>query len=156
MVSLLPSDIDVRQHEPRQASVGLPYILIAVRSREALERVSIDIAALRELADEGIEPWVYVYCRSSDEFDIRCRMFAPLSGTPEDPATGSACCALAGVLAQCEPREDGDFSWRVTQGVEMRRPSVIDARCAKRRGVVESAWIAGQCISVSRGHISFR
>lgn len=153
MMSLSSTDIDVQQHGPQQASVGLPYIMIAVRSREALERVSIDIAALSQLADDGVEPWVYVYCRSADEFDIRCRMFAPLSGTPEDPATGSACAALAGLLAHYEPSEDGDFTWRMAQGVEMQRSSVIETRCSKRQGVVEDVWIAGRSVSISRGCI---
>ena len=40
-------------------------------------------------------------------------MFAPLDGVPEDPATGSANCALAGLLSQSSERTDGSFSWHM-------------------------------------------
>ena len=59
-------------------------------------------------------------------------MFAPLGGTIEDPATGSANCALAGFLAHCSEHETASFRWRIAQGVEMGRPSVLDARAEKQ------------------------
>ena len=69
------------------------------------------------------DPQLHLYIRVSDDFDIRARMFAPLSGVPEDPATGSASCALAGLLAHYKEEPSGSFSWRIAQGVEMGRPS---------------------------------
>ena len=58
-------------------------------------------------------------------------MFAPLSGVPEDPATGSANCSLAGLLAHYNQDRNGSFSWRIAQGVEMGRPSTADRSCGK-------------------------
>ena len=65
------------------------------------------------------DPQLHLYMRVNDDFDIRARMFAPLSGVPEDPATGSASCALAGLLAHYKEEPNGSFSWRIAQGVEM-------------------------------------
>jgi trans-2,3-dihydro-3-hydroxyanthranilate isomerase len=78
-------------------------------------------------------------------------MFAPLSGVPEDPATGSATCALAGLLAHYSAERDGSFTWRIAQGVEMGRPSTLIARAAKKAGVVEKTWVGGASVLVSEG-----
>jgi trans-2,3-dihydro-3-hydroxyanthranilate isomerase len=80
-------------------------------------------------------------------------MFAPLSGVPEDPATGSAGCAVAGLLAHHEKGRSGEFAYRIAQGVEMGRPSVLHARASKSGGVVEATWIGGACVLVSEGSL---
>jgi trans-2,3-dihydro-3-hydroxyanthranilate isomerase len=80
-------------------------------------------------------------------------MFAPLDGVPEDPATGSANCALAALLTYCDAAASGDFSWRIAQGVEMGRPSVLDARTKKQDGVVTATLIGGYSVMVCEGAI---
>jgi trans-2,3-dihydro-3-hydroxyanthranilate isomerase len=80
-------------------------------------------------------------------------MFAPLDGIIEDPATGSANCALAGLLSHLDEAPDGTFAWRIAQGVEMGRPSDLEARTEKRDGAVVNVWIGGDCILVSEGFI---
>ena len=91
--------------------------------------------------------------RSDDEFDIRSRMFAPLDGIPEDPATGSANCALAALLAHFDQADSGRFNWRIAQGVEMGRPSLMAARAEKANGQVTDTWIGGACVMVANGEI---
>ena len=54
---------------------------------------------MEALIGQGVTPDVHLFTRADDGFDLRARMFAPLDGVPEDPATGSANCALAGMLA---------------------------------------------------------
>ena len=79
-------------------------------------------------------------------------MFAPFDGVPEDPATGSANCALVGLLASLDDA-DGERSWRIAQGVEMGRPSVLDARAQRVGGEVTGVWIGGGSVLVSEGTI---
>jgi trans-2,3-dihydro-3-hydroxyanthranilate isomerase len=98
-------------------------------------------------------PDIHVYILVQDEFDIRTRMFAPLDGIPEDPATGSANCALVAMLSHYRPERDGQFRWRIAQGVEMGRPSVLDARTEKQAGTVAGVWIGGDCKMVTEGYI---
>jgi trans-2,3-dihydro-3-hydroxyanthranilate isomerase len=71
----------------------------------------------------------------------------------EDPATGSANVALVGLLASLRPDADLSLRLRIIQGVEMGRPSLIDAAAEKRSGRVEETRIAGQCVSVLKGTI---
>jgi trans-2,3-dihydro-3-hydroxyanthranilate isomerase len=151
-VSLATDDIVTASHLPRVASVGLPLLLAELIDREALARARPDIPGFEGLAAEGIDPpFVHLYAKASDDFDLRARMFAPLGGIPEDPATGSANCALAGLLSQIDPANDATFSWRIAQGVEMGRPSVLEARTEKRAGAVVNVWIGGDSVLVSEG-----
>ena len=153
-VSLAADDIVTSAHAPRVASVGLPLLLAELRDRDALERARPDMSGFAGLEAQGIDPpFVHLYVKTSDEFDLRARMFAPLDGIPEDPATGSANCALAGLLSQIDPAEDSTFSWRIAQGVEMGRPSVLEARTEKRAGAVVNVWIGGESVLVTEGVI---
>ena len=153
-VSLTADDIVTATHAPQVASVGLPFLIAELRDRDALQRARPDISGLEGLVAEGIElPDVHLYVRTSNGFDIRARMFAPLDGVPEDPATGSANCALVALLSHLDEAAGGTFSWRIAQGVEMGRPSVLEARTEKRDGEVVSVWIGGESVMVGEGHI---
>ena len=137
-VSIDDKDVVTKTHDPQVASVGLGFIMVELKDRSVLERARINMNGFEGLAAQGVMPDVYLYTRASDGFDIRARMFAPLSGVPEDPATGSANCALAG---------------RIAQGVEMGRPSTLIARAEKVDGVVETTRIGGAAVLVSDGMI---
>jgi trans-2,3-dihydro-3-hydroxyanthranilate isomerase len=152
-VSLTPDDIVTRTHPPQVASVGLPFLMTELKDRAALQRARVNMDGLDALVAEGVTPDVHLYVRSGDDFDIRARMFAPLDGVPEDPATGSANCALAGLLSHHEKKTDGSFHWRIAQGVEMGRPSVLEARTEKKDGTVVQVWIGGASVLVSEGTI---
>ncbi len=153
-VSLTTDDVLTTAHAPQVASVGLPFLVAELRDRDALERARPDLSGLEGLVAEGaVPPYVHLYVRTSDGFDIRARMFAPLDGIPEDLATGSANCALAGLLSHIDDAVNGAFSWRIAQGVEMGRPSVLEARTEKRDGAVATVWIGGECVMVSEGLI---
>jgi trans-2,3-dihydro-3-hydroxyanthranilate isomerase len=152
-VSLDAEDIVTATHDPQVTSVGLPFILAEVSHRDALARTRPNMAGIDRILAEGVTPDIHLYTRSADDFDLRTRMFAPLDGIPEDPATGSANCALAGTLAHYDRTRDGTFAWRIAQGVEMGRPSVMQARAEKKDGVVENIWIGGSCVLVSEGTI---
>jgi trans-2,3-dihydro-3-hydroxyanthranilate isomerase len=150
-LSLQAGQIAVQKHSPRVASVGLPFVMVELVDRKALESARINAEGFDQIAGLGIMPDIHMYVRSRDEFDLRARMFAPHDGVPEDAATGSANCALAGLLASLEPQPDGQFSWRIAQGVEMGRPSVLHASAEKQAGRVSEVRIAGNCALFASG-----
>jgi trans-2,3-dihydro-3-hydroxyanthranilate isomerase len=152
-VSLDREEIVIDTHHPQICSVGLPFVFTELRDRAALERARINMGGFDALRDRGVDPQLHLYTRASDGFDIRARMFAPLSGVAEDPATGSASCALAGLLAHYKEERGGSFSWRIAQGVEMGRPSSLAARAEKADGTVQATWVGGSCVMVSEGSI---
>ena len=152
-ISIDSKEIVTKTHGPQVTSVGLPFVMVELRDRSVLERARINMSGFETLAAQGVMPDVFLYTRANDGFDIRARMYAPLSGVPEDPATGSANCALAGLLAHCSPQPSGSFSWRIAQGVEMGRPSTLIARAEKTDGVVQTTRIGGAAVLVSEGVI---
>jgi trans-2,3-dihydro-3-hydroxyanthranilate isomerase len=152
-VSLSSEEVVTSTHPPQVASVGLPFVVAELRDRAALERARVNGAGLDAIKALGVVPDIHLYVRSGDEFDLRTRMFAPYDGVPEDPATGSANCALAALLTQERRESSGAFAYRIAQGVEMGRPSVLEARSEKRDGVVSGTWIGGASVLVSEGTI---
>jgi trans-2,3-dihydro-3-hydroxyanthranilate isomerase len=152
-VSLATEDVVTETHQPQVASVGLPFLMTELRDRTALERARVNSAGVEAILRQDIRPSIYLYTRVSDGFDIRARMFAPLSGVPEDPATGSASCAVGGLLAHYSGQASGRFSYRIAQGVEMGRPSVLLVRTEKADGSVQATWVGGACVLVSEGFI---
>lgn len=145
------SDILTNTHLPQESSVGLAFTIVELASYEALKRVSVDAIQALQLKNQGLPADILLYVQSYDDFDIRARMFAPLDGVREDPATGSANCALVALLSHYSAEIDGDFRWRISQGVEMGRPSVLMGRSKKRNGQVLKVWMAGNSILVSEG-----
>lgn len=83
--------------------------------------------------------------------DVRVRMFAPGSGVPEDPATGSAAAVLGAYLGDASRRLSGTLGWRVEQGDEVGRPSLIEVEADKVAGRVTTVRVGGAATFVSRG-----
>ena len=151
VLSLPESAIETKNHPPQVASVGLPFLMVELKSRQHLEAARVHGPSMDQLVAQGVTPDVHLYVKSQDDFDIRARMFAPLDGVPEDPATGSANCALVGLLTHISEASEGQFSWRIAQGVEMGRPSVLEARTVKNQGQLEAVFIGGFSVLVSQG-----
>jgi trans-2,3-dihydro-3-hydroxyanthranilate isomerase len=124
-----------------------------VESREALARARPNPMIFEMLSKQGYRPSLYLYTRSEDDFDLRARMFAQEVSIIEDPATGSASCNVAGMLAHYDRRSNGRYNWRIAQGVEMGRPSIITAKAEKKDGSVVATGVGGSCVMVSEGLI---
>ena len=153
-VGLAPEALRTEAHAPVVASVGLPFVIAELTDPGALARARPDTAALERLAAlTGITPDVHLYTRADPGtgLDLQARMFAPFDGVPEDPATGSANGALAGLLASVDPPAGGVAAWRIGQGIEMGRPSLLAARVRMAGAHVSDVWIGGESVLVSEG-----
>lgn len=154
----LPADaVETRADAPRGASCGVPYLLLPLRSREALAAARLQPERWSALNAQW--PWatqVYLYCRDRGEADaalLRARMFAPDLGLGEDPATGSAAAALCGHLADRAAQADGTLRWTIEQGYEMQRPSQLYIEADKRGGVVTAVRVGGYAVGVASGRL---
>ena len=154
VLSIEARDINVTTHYPQVASVGLPFLFVELQSLEALSQAQIDLTKLQRLLQEGFPSYIHIYCRDVKDFDIRCRMFAPLDGVPEDPATGSANAALIALLSHCDQRPDLEDKWKISQGSEIGRPSVLHGRAQKIGGTVTEVNLGGYSVMVCKGTIS--
>jgi len=156
----LPSDAIVEdRHAPTRVSVGLPFYM-AETDITSLSMARPDAGAFAAtverhgLTDAGGRLSTFLYARTGDGVGhLRARMFSPLGGTVEDPATGSACAALGAFLLSLDERAEAQARILIEQGVEMGRPSEIAVDVRKAGGRVESVAISGRCVPVTRGVI---
>ncbi|MBR1164658.1 PhzF family phenazine biosynthesis protein [Bradyrhizobium elkanii] len=158
-LSLTAADVKTDRHAPQVVSVGLPFLVVEIASREALRRARPDAAAFaRTLAEIGRDV-VYFYTSdvpaSEQPLDLQARMFHPgASGLSEDPATGSATAACAALLADIDPISDGELRLRIGQGVDMGRPSLLLTRVRKQAGAITSVHVGGGCVKMMEGTLN--
>jgi trans-2,3-dihydro-3-hydroxyanthranilate isomerase len=155
-LSLSAADVRTDRHRRLIASVGLPFLIVELTSREALRRAKADPAAFaRTFPCDGSDA-VYFYTRDvpPDErlCDLQARMFHPgSSGLSEDPATGSATAAAAALLADLAGERDCELKLRIGQGVDMGRPSLLLTRVPKQNCAVASVHVGGRCVPMMEG-----
>ncbi len=162
LVGLTVEDVTGRAYV---AGCGLTWLYLrvspqaVVRSRPSsvrLAEVALDQSGLVDPLD-GIDVYA-VDPRSPDpdgELRIFSRVFVPGLGIPEDPATGSAAVGLGLVLVAAGlARADGETSYRIEQGVEMGRPSVLMGRVDAEAGLATRAYVAGHVVAVAEGTIA--
>ncbi|RVT85126.1 PhzF family phenazine biosynthesis protein [Rhodobacteraceae bacterium CCMM004] len=145
-LGLEPGALRQDRHAPVIASVGLPFVLAEVADAAALGRCTPALGPFAEAsALAGLDTHFALYAYTRDGAEVRARMFSPLDGIHEDPATGSAAAALTAYLADLD---DGPLSLTIAQGVEMGRPSRIEAQA--QDGTVR---IGGRALRVMEGRL---
>jgi trans-2,3-dihydro-3-hydroxyanthranilate isomerase len=155
---LAEEDILTDSHAPLVASVGTPFVIAELASEAALSRASPDLGAFRAAAKRFPELaehfGLHLYVRlDGDATRLRTRMFAPLMGVLEDPATGSANAALAALLTSLAPGENVDLTYDIEQGIEMGRPSRLIATARKTAEGPVTATVAGDCVPMLTGRV---
>lgn len=150
-LSLPADDLLTRAHPPQVMSVGLAFLVVELASRDALRRARPVLASHeRVLPPVGVDG-VLAYWREPTGHHLHARVFAPLDACLEDPATGSAAAAIIARLATLGPAEHETIAWRVDQGEDMGRPSLILGRTETRAGRLEAVHIAGHAVPVMSG-----
>lgn len=136
-------------HPPMEVSVGVQFVVAEVTETGlaiAVPDAGAFAAARLAMGGDGDRLSLLVYARQDDQLHVR--MFAPLSGTVEDPATGSANAALAALLVSIDGSDSGRFI--VRQGAEMGRPSLLHT-AARRTALGITATVAGGCVAMFSG-----
>ncbi|HUP22173.1 MAG TPA: PhzF family phenazine biosynthesis protein [Thermoanaerobaculia bacterium] len=156
ILSLRPSDLRQDDLEPAAVSCGVPFVLVPLRDRQALARVRLANASWAAHLSSHWAPSLFVYTFDPElpDSDVRARMLGPSMGILEDPATGAAAVALAGYLADGEPVRDGTLRWRIEQGFEMGRPSLLDTEAEKSDGEVVAVRVGGAAVPIAEGTIA--
>lgn len=149
-VGLEPGDVRTTAHPPTLATMGNTYV-IAELEPACLDAATPDLAHFRRVlgATPGLNGRfsLYLYARSCDG-TLAARMFAPIVGTFEDPATGSAATPLAALLLSLT--RDDQAAFAIHQGVKMGRPSLLHASAWRAPDGIR-ARVAGACVPVLTG-----
>jgi trans-2,3-dihydro-3-hydroxyanthranilate isomerase len=144
-------DIGFDAHEPSRIGAGTANLFVPLKNLAAMAKARPE----RRAWGENGGPCLYLYTREvmHKGSAFHARMFAAGWGIYEDPATGSAAAAFAGVLMAYDKPADGEHVLTIEQGVEMGRPSFIALGLNVEDGALRGATIGGSAVIVSEGTI---
>ncbi len=143
-------------------STGVPQMMVPVRSLaevQALGAGKLNAAALDRVCCAAGTYCVMVFSLETEraESTVHCRMFAPLLGVPEDPATGSANGALGAYLVchRAVPLTDPTTHIVSEQGAEIGRPSTLFVEVDREGDEATAVRVGGQVVLVAEGVVRF-
>ena len=142
-VGLTPGDAHP-ELAPETVTTGLMTLVAPVRSADAVARARPDLDLVRALLASVQAETLYLLWHDGDG-GARARMFSPLVVEGEDPATGSA----AGPTCAYLHRHGRASRVAITQGVEIGRPSLLDAELDGDR-----VRVSGDVVVVIRGEVT--
>ncbi len=153
ILSIDAEDILASPMAPQNVSCGLPFLMVPLRSVDAVSRSRVRMEKWETTLKSAWAPDIFVFAKKPEggESHYHARMYGPGVNVPEDPATGSANACLAGYLAARASQKDGTLVWTVDQGVEMGRPSRIEIEADKAAGAVTAIRVGGNAVMMSEG-----
>jgi len=152
-LGLIPSEIGFENHKPARFAAGNRFAYVPVATLEAMANARVNAAHWAAVFGGQGLVGTFLYSRQClhTTSSFHARMFAPDSGIAEDPATGSAAAAFAGVVHRFDDLPDGSHRRVIEQGFEMNRPSLINLTLEVQRGVLNAVRIGGQAVRVTEG-----
>lgn len=144
--------IETEHHQPCIAACGVPLLFVQLKDLKALAAAQPRTDAFARHFPPDRVTGIHLYVHTGRHgTDIQARMFSPLHGVPEDPATGAANVTLIGLLAHLRPERDLRLQKVIAQGIEMGRPSRLEAFAEKSGGEVTAIHVGGDCVPTMRG-----
>ncbi|MGB8278361.1 MAG: PhzF family phenazine biosynthesis protein [Methylovirgula sp.] len=152
-LGLATAEIGFDRHVPTVYSAGVPFTFVPVASLAAIARAMPRLDLFDLAFGAGTHGAAFLYTRETVDqaHDFHARMFAPSLGVREDPATGSAAAAFAGVIMAFEKVPDGSHALVIEQGYELGRPSQITLTLDVEQSVLVEASIGGAAMIVAEG-----
>jgi trans-2,3-dihydro-3-hydroxyanthranilate isomerase len=155
VLGLIPAEVGFENHRPTTFSVGNSFVFVPVASLEAMAEVQVAPQHWATVMRGAGHTGAFLYCRQTvhTTSSFHARMFAPDMGVAEDPATGSAAAAFAGVVHRFDALPDGTHKRAIEQGYEMGRESLIDLSLQVAGAKLASVRIGGHAVRVAEGRI---
>jgi len=128
--------------------LGPGHVYVELGSPGEVAALEPDLAALARVTHLGAN------CFARDGAAWKTRMFAPVHGVSEDPATGSAAGPLAVHLARHGRIPFGERI-EIHQGEEIGRPSTLFAEAHGEGDRIDRIEVGGSAVTVARGEFAF-
>lgn len=146
LVHALPAEV---------VSCGVPFVMIALASREAVDRAELDrgrwrnVCQVAGLAEQ--KAFVFAITGEAGPMTLYSRMFAPVLGVAEDPGTGSASGPLGAYLVRHGASRGSAHAFVSHQGVKMQRPCEIHIRIDGVAERITRVQVGGAAVKVGEG-----
>ncbi|MGH7388778.1 MAG: PhzF family phenazine biosynthesis protein [Candidatus Rokuibacteriota bacterium] len=135
----------------QSVSTGNPFLFAPLADRASVDRAALDVGASLEGAGPTAALGVFVFAPDGAS-RVYSRMFAPRSGVPEDPATGSASGPLGAYLVRHGLVKPGDeVAILSEQGTKMGRQSLVHIRLHAPDGTATDIRVGGGVVPVLDG-----
>jgi trans-2,3-dihydro-3-hydroxyanthranilate isomerase len=151
VLNLKNTDID-ENFPIQEVSTGVPFIIVPLKNLQALKKAKIHLDRFEQLIQTTNATEILIFSPEpyNPENQLSVRMFAPVLGIPEDPATGSANGCLAGYLIQNNYFNSDQIDIRVEQGYEINRPSLLFLKASKKAEIIE-VNVGGNVVKIAQG-----
>ncbi len=161
-LGLPPEAIAATKLPVQVVSTGLPQMMVPIRSLaevRSLDAGRLNVAALaRACRAVGTDcVMVFTFETERPETAVHVRMFAPLLGVPEDPATGSANGGLGAYLVhyRAVPVDGPTVRLLSEQGAEIGRPSLLTIEVDTLDRDASMVRVGGQAVKMIEGTVNF-
>ena len=154
-LGLLPAEIGFENHKPSAWSAGVPFVFVPVSGLAAIANARPNPTVWAgAFGSPMAAAWLYCRDTESGDNDFHARMFAPGFGFSEDPATGSAAAAFAGVVHRYDELPSGSRRYVIEQGFEMGRPSLMTLEIDIAGGEISAVRVGGNAVVIAEGTLT--
>jgi PhzF family phenazine biosynthesis protein len=155
LAAALRSDAIDFDAAPCAVDNGAPWLVVRVRSADACLALDADFAALARVAASAATHGLAIYgphpAGGPATFEMRCLMAGGQFALGEDPVTGSANAALAGLLSAQQRRPGAHYT--VRQGTALGRAGQVSVAYDD---TADTIWIGGPSVTVVDGTFRLR
>lgn len=153
ILSLDEKDIDNSEYKTLLVSCGMPYLIIPVKSQEAVRKARFDAKEWgQSSAPSSAAQEILVFSTKTDSNDtnFHARILGPTIGLHEDPPIASSMPSFTGYLASHEHMRDGTYTFAIDRGTKETRRSLLHIEMDKRKGRALTLRVEGQSVLISK------
>ena len=153
ILSLDEKDIDNSQYKTLLVSCGMPYLIIPLRSQDAVRKARFDTKEWGQSsapASAAQEILVFSTKTNYSDTNFHARILGPTIGLHEDPPIASSMPSFTGYLASHDHIRDGTYTFAIDRGSKETRRSLLQIEMDKRKGRALTLRVEGQSVLISK------
>lgn len=157
ILSLERRALGERELQPLLVACERPYLILPLRSLEALDSACFNAAAWAgSHAPSMLAQELLLFCRQTEnpQANFHARLIGPDIGPREDPPIGAALPAFAAYFAAQPNLRAGTHTFVVERGFDATRKSLLQAEFDKRAGGGLTLRVGGQVVQMIQGTLS--
>ena len=156
LLTINENDIDHSLYHTRLVSDGLPYLIVPLKSQDAVDKARFNLNAWSLSSAPAMaaqEILLFSAKTISSDSNFHVRLVGPSIGLHEDPPIGSAMPVFAAYIASHEEVREGTYSFAIDRGVAEKRRSLLQIEMDKRIGRPLTLRVGGDSVLVSKNEL---